>query len=167
MCEPIIWDCFDVKVTALQVTWQHVKYWNTNDLCGFIGNMQECQLCGMNHQGKRGWKQAIFFARMRRIYIWGLTALTKESKPVSRRNAIGKHLLYNILYFLVDKRIKCICTWFCQHLAPDFKGNGKSGYVCQRLSTHQFYMKPLIQCILSPVNAVNREMCAYYILKMH
>ena len=88
----------------------------------------------MNHQGKRGWKQAMFFARMRRIYIWGLTALTKEPKPVSRKNAIGKQLLYNILYFLVDKRIKYICTQFCQHLAPDFKGNGKSGYVCQHIN---------------------------------
>lgn len=93
--------------------------------------------------------------------------MTKESKPVSRRNAIGKHLLYNILYFLVDKRIKCICTWFCQHLAPDFKGNGKSGYVCQRLSTHQFYVKSLIGCLLGFVNTVNHEMCTYYFLKIH
>jgi len=28
-----------VKVTTLQVIWQYVKYWNTNDLCGFVGNM--------------------------------------------------------------------------------------------------------------------------------
>ena len=58
-------------------------------------------------------------------------------------------------------------TWFCQRLAPDFKGDGKSGYVCQRLSTHQFYVKSLIGCLLGFVNAVNREMCAYYFLKMH
>ena len=55
----------------------------------------------------------------------------------------------------------------CQRLAMDFYRIENCGYVCQRLSTHQFYVKSLIGCLLGFVNAVNREMCAYYFLKMH
>lgn len=53
----------------------------------------------------------------------------------------------------------------CQRLAMDFWRTENYGYTCQRLSTHDFYMKYLINWQILSVNTVTPETGAFYYLK--
>ena len=53
----------------------------------------------------------------------------------------------------------------CQRLATDLYRIENCGYACQRLSTHDFYMKYLIHWQILSVNTVTPETGAFYYLK--
>lgn len=53
----------------------------------------------------------------------------------------------------------------CQRLATDLYRIEICGYACQRLSTHDFYMKYLINWQILSVNTVTPETGAFYYLK--
>lgn len=53
----------------------------------------------------------------------------------------------------------------CQRLATDLYRIEICGYACQRLSTHDFYMKYLIHWQILSVNTVIPETGAFYYLK--
>lgn len=53
----------------------------------------------------------------------------------------------------------------CQRLATDLYRIEICGYACQRLSTHDFYMKYLIHWQILSVNTVTPETGAFYYLK--
>lgn len=55
----------------------------------------------------------------------------------------------------------------CQRLAMDFYRTKNCGYTCQRLSTHDFYVKCLIHWKILSVNTVTPETGEFYYLKIY